>query len=57
MNPSKEKFDAVKMMRDIRDKMSAEYNAHPQKEDKDLIEIRKKYSIPKKSPKTSNASL
>ena len=57
MNHNKKKFDAVQMMRDIRDKMSAEYNAHPENEEKDLVEIRKKYIIPEKSPKTSNASL
>ncbi|MDZ7261874.1 MAG: hypothetical protein ONB05_07190 [candidate division KSB1 bacterium] len=43
---SKEKkFDAVKMMRVIRDKLSKLYIEHPELEEKHLQEIRKKYGI------------
>ena len=42
------KYDAVKMMREIRDKLSKEYNKHPEKEEKDLMEIRRKYGIKSK---------
>lgn len=46
MNSEKEKiFDAVKMMREIRDKLSAKYSEHPDYEEKDLGEIRRKYGI------------
>lgn len=38
-------FDAVKMMREIRDKLSAEYSKNPEDEEKDLADIRKKYGI------------
>ncbi|MCK4296905.1 MAG: hypothetical protein KAX28_09675 [Candidatus Marinimicrobia bacterium] len=39
------KFDSVKMMRDIRAKLSASYMKSPEKEQKDLEIIRKKYGI------------
>jgi len=39
------KFDCVKMMRDIRDKMAERYLKNPELELKELTEIRKKYSI------------
>ncbi len=39
------KFDAVKMMREIRDKLSETYSQHPELEEKDLESIRKKYRI------------
>ncbi len=39
------KFDCVKMMRDIRDKMAERYLKNPELELKELIEIRKKYGI------------
>ena len=42
-------FNAVGMMRKIRDKLSEEYNRNPEKEEKDLIEIRKKYGIKSKT--------
>ena len=48
-NKPKEKIDAVKMMRDIRDSLSEEYNKYPEKEEKDLIEIRKKYGFKRKT--------
>ena len=46
---TKDRFDAVTMMRNIRDRLSKEYNEDPDKEEKDLIEIRRKYGIKKKS--------
>lgn len=39
------KFDAVKMMRAIRDTLSIKYSGHPELEDKDLAKIRSKYGI------------
>ena len=36
-------FDAVKMMRDIRDKLHDTYQKHPQQKQKDLDKIREKY--------------
>ena len=39
------KFDCVKMMRDIRDKMAERYLKNPELEIKELKEIRKKYGI------------
>ncbi len=39
------KFDAVKMMRDIRDKMVKRYLKNPELETEELEEIRKKYKI------------
>ncbi|MBE0515827.1 MAG: hypothetical protein IBX41_00340 [Methanophagales archaeon] len=39
------KFDAVKMMREIRDKLSKRYNEDPEAEKRDLQNIRKKYGI------------
>jgi hypothetical protein len=43
MTPEKD-FDAVKMMRDFRDKKHAEYEHDPEKRRKRLAEIRKKYA-------------
>ena len=42
-------FDAVKMMRDIRDRLSIKYAEDPDAEEKDLEKIRKKYKIKKDS--------
>lgn len=39
------KFDSVKMMRVIRDKLSERYLNNPKSEEMDLQEIRKKYGI------------
>jgi|LGVF01.1.fsa_nt_gb hypothetical protein len=39
------KFDAVKMMREIRDKLSDIYSKDPEAEKKDLEAIRRKYGI------------
>jgi len=41
---TKKKFDAVKMMRDIRDKHHEEYKANPEFRQKRLSEIRKIYA-------------
>ncbi|HPG40700.1 MAG TPA: hypothetical protein PLP19_16980 [bacterium] len=46
MNNKHEKnFDAVAMMRKIRDDLVKKYTADPQAETNDLINIRKKYNI------------
>jgi hypothetical protein len=37
------KFDAVRMMREIRDKLSKRYGKDPEAEKRDLQDIRKKY--------------
>ncbi len=42
MNKNK-KFDAVKMMRDIRNKLHQEYVKDPEKRQKDLEKVRQKY--------------
>lgn len=39
------KFDAVKMMRDIRDKLTIRYLKNPEFEISDLHKIRRKYKI------------
>ena len=39
------KFDAVKMMRKIRDNLSQKYTKNPKLEEKELSDIRKKYNI------------
>ncbi|MFH0815946.1 MAG: hypothetical protein V1934_03915 [Methanobacteriota archaeon] len=39
------KFDSVKMMRDIRDRLSRRYSADPSAEEKDLKRIRAKYKM------------
>ena len=41
---NKKKFDAVKMMRDIRNKHHEEYEKNPELREKRLAEIRKIYS-------------
>jgi len=41
------KFDAVKMMRDIREKLSEKYWKHPDILKQEMEEIRKKYHIKK----------
>ena len=42
------KFDAVKMMRDIREKLSEKYWKHPDILKQEMEEIQKKYHIKKK---------
>jgi len=49
---SVKKFDCVKMMRDIRNKMVKRYQKSPELEMRELDEIRKKYSITKERKKT-----
>jgi len=44
----KKEFDAVKIMRDIRDQLSAKYQKDPEIEERELEEIRKKYGIKSK---------
>lgn len=39
------KFDAVKMMRDIREKLSKKYWKHPEILKKEMEEIRQKYNL------------
>ena len=53
MKPKKKKFDAVKMMRDIRDKMGEKYYNNIDLLFKDLEKIRKKYKL---SPPTKKVA-
>lgn len=39
------KFDAVRMMREIRDKLSKRYSEDPEAEKRDLEAIRRRYEI------------
>ena len=39
------KFDAVKIMREIRDRLSKRYSKNPETEEKELKKIREKYNI------------
>jgi hypothetical protein len=48
------KIEAVKMMREIREKMATEYNKNPEKENVDLRAIRRKYKF---SGKKKNSKL
>jgi len=48
-NNKVKKFDSVKMMREIREKLSKEYSKNPDKESDDLKKIRKKYRIKSKA--------
>jgi hypothetical protein len=41
----KKKIDAVKLMREIRDKLSEEYRQSPRKEKQDLTAVRKKHHL------------
>ena len=54
MKTKEKKFDAVKMMRDIRDKLHEEYEKNPEKREADLERIRKKYM--KKTVSSNNQS-
>ena len=49
MNKNK-KFDAVKMMREIREQLSEKYWKHPDILKKEMEAIRKKYNINLKTP-------
>lgn len=44
-NSKKKGFDAVAMMREIRESLSKQYLQSPDKEEKDLAQVRKKYGI------------
>ncbi len=46
-------FDAVKMMREIRDRRHSEYEQNPELREKRLAEIRKKYAKNIKSNETA----
>ena len=48
------KFDAVKMMREIRNKLSRSYSKNSETEKKDLEYIRKKYDFKVKDSGQSN---
>jgi hypothetical protein len=41
----KKEFDSVKLMRDIRDKLTKRYLENPELESKDLEKVRKKYHL------------
>jgi hypothetical protein len=41
------KFDAVRMMREIRDKLSKIYSKDPEAQKRDLQEIKERYGIKK----------
>lgn len=43
MKTRDKKFDSVKMMRDIRDRLHKEYEKNPEKRAQDLERIKKKY--------------
>lgn len=43
MKTKEKEFDAVKMMRDIRNKLHLEYENNPEKRVKDLERVRAKY--------------
>ena len=47
------KFDAVKMMRDIREKLSEKYWKHPDILKQEMEAIRQKYSLKIETPKTN----
>ena len=46
------KFDAVKMMREIRDRLSKIYSKDPEAQTRDLQEIRARYGIQVRKQKT-----
>ena len=54
MMKNKKKFDAVKMMRDIRNKHHEEYEKNPGLREQRLAEIRKKYSARIKNKELAN---
>ncbi|MFQ5583779.1 MAG: hypothetical protein ACE5GL_05030 [Calditrichia bacterium] len=45
----KKKFDAVKMMREIREGLSKIYDEHPEIEERELKKIRRKYGFRRKN--------
>lgn len=54
MMKTKKDFDAVKMMRDIRQKRHEEYELNPQLREQRLTEIRKKYASKIKTQQTAS---
>ncbi len=54
---TKKEFDAVKMMREIRDKHHAAYEANPELREQRLAAIRKKYAklLKKQAPVSHNS--
>jgi hypothetical protein len=52
---NEKKFDAVKMMRDIRDKRHSEYEKNPQLREERLAVIHKKYAEKIKYQRTTRA--
>ena len=50
---TKKRFDAVQMMRDIREKLSEKYWKHPDILKKEMEAIRKKYGIKPQTLKTA----
>ena len=55
MMKTEKDFDAVKMMRDIRDKHHKEYRTNPELRERRLLEIRKQYAS-KIAKKVNSAS-
>jgi len=52
----KKTFDAVKMMRDIRTRLSRRYTEHPELLQRDLEEVRRKHGFPEpQAPRTTHA--
>lgn len=51
MKTKQKKFDSVKMMRDIRDKLTKRYLSNPDLEMRDLEKIREKYHFYNKDDK------
>ncbi|MDY6934681.1 MAG: hypothetical protein SVZ03_10760 [Spirochaetota bacterium] len=52
-NIKEKEFDAVKMMREIRDKLTKQYSDNPDLEERDLQKIRKKYGIKTRTQRAS----
>jgi hypothetical protein len=48
MKDKEKKYDSVKMMREIREKLSKKYSQNPNSELKDLEIVKKKYRIKSK---------
>lgn len=53
MKAKKKKFDAVQMMRDIRNKMGEKYYENIDLLLKDMEKVRKKYKLSPKKPKAA----
>ena len=47
-------FDAVQMMRDIREKLSLKYWKNPERLKKDMADIRKKYNLRVTTPQSNH---